>query len=275
MSPQFKTVSEQCFADYLDEYGYDWEYEPQFPGKSKKPDFRVRRDAIECLLDVKERSPKHAPPGARNFDPIKGVRKKIEEGREKFKAFGDHLCGLVLYNNGDCDTRFNPWCIFGAMLGDPGLTVPFDVKAGTLDVESAQSEFLPRGGKMIRHYTPLVPHESTMNISAVIVPSLYGVPNPEFDRAVQNEIDRRQDHLGRSLHADERAVVVWEVGPGVPPTLKRVPRVVVCTNPFARPFPDSIFDSPYDERWAIHNDSLERVFAGSQVVDVEADPFEA
>ena len=117
----FKTVSEQHFSCYLDEYRYAWTYEPQIEGKRKKPDFLACRDGVEFLCDTKERSPKAAPPGARHFDPIKPVRRLIDEGRLKFKEFAEKLCILVAYNNGDCDTRLDPTCIFARCWGILGL----------------------------------------------------------------------------------------------------------------------------------------------------------
>ena len=271
---KLRTQSEVSFARYLDEFGYEWDYEPQIPEKNKRPDFRVRRHGVECLLDAKERAPKSPPPEARFIDPIKGVRKLIESGCDTFSEFGEFLCAVVLQNTGDCQTCLNPWSIFGAMLGYPGITAEFDAEAGIVDIESARNVFLERGGKMISHYVPLEPRESTKNISAIVIPSLYSVPNPAFDRVVKDEIEQRERDLGRILSAEERAAIRWDAGQSDSPILKKVSRVVVCTNPFARyPLPDNIFDDPYDERWALNDDVLERVFAGSQLANVKADPF--
>ena len=74
------------------------------------------------------------------------------------------------------------------------------------------------------------------------------------------------------LTDEERAAIVWDLG--VTPTLRQIPRVVVCVNPFARhPLPENAFNGPYDERWALLDGALTRVHAGSQLSDVDADPF--
>lgn len=266
----FKTVSEKIFADYLDEYSYDWDYEPHIPDKSKQPDFLIRHKGIDCLLDAKERSPKSAPEGARMFDPIHGVKKLIERGREKFAEYDDYQCSLVLYNNGDCDTRINPLCIFGAMLGEPGLTADFDPQSGAINDESSQNIFLDHGGKMIKHYKPPTLHDSTRNISSLIVPSVYRVPNPDFNRALKEEINKQQSVSGREFEGEERAKLAWEIAQETPIVIKQVHKVVVCTNPFARnPLPDSLFNGPYDERYSIQNGALRRIYAGSEYKEPE------
>jgi hypothetical protein len=165
---QFKTKSEELFAAYLDEAKHAWDYEPLIPGHTKRPDFHVTDTALGLLFDVKERSPSEMPSGPRCIDPIGKVRKLIESGRQTFKHFKDRPCGLVVYNNGDFDTRLDPFCIYGAMLGQPGIRFPFDPETGTMDGDAAESVFLPRGGKMVKHYEPFEPHDSTRNMSAVI-----------------------------------------------------------------------------------------------------------
>ena len=270
-----KNHSERLFERYLEEYGYQWDYEPQTPGKSKRPDFLARRCGVECFLEVKERAPRAEVPDTKFINPIKGVRELIAKGRKTFKEFGECLCAVVLEATGDCETYLNPFCIFASMLGDPGFSVNFDAVAGTIDLPSMQNVFLHRGGKMIRHYVPLKLYESTKNISAIVVPSLYRVPNPAFDLAVQNEVERRVNDLGRILSAEERFEIRVGVMQSISQTLMSVPRVVVCANPFARHrLPDNIFDDPYDERWALKDNVLKRVFAGSQFANVNPNPFQ-
>ena len=234
LQTDFKTVSEELFSGYLDENGYKWTYEPEIVGKKKRPDFLVRRDGTECLCDTKERSPKPAPPGARCFDPIAPVRELINKGKKKFREFDDRLCVLVVYNNGDCDTRLDPTCIFGAMLGDPGFTLDFDPEAGSCDPESIRNVFLNRGGSMIRHYDPLEPHESKTNLSAVAALTSYRGPNPAFHSAFENEVKARYDRTRRELTPDERLEIRLSLLQSVPMTLRCAPKLVVCTNPFAR-----------------------------------------
>ena len=259
-------MPEQHFSCYLDEHRYSWTYEPQIEGKKKKPDFLARRDGVEFLSDTKERLPKPAPPGARHFDPIKPVRRLIDEGRLKFKEFAERLCVLVAYNNGGCDTRLDPTYVFGAMLGDPGFTLDFDPESGTCDPNSAQNVFLEHGGRMIRHYEPLEPRDSPNYISAVAALTLYRVPNPAFQRASAEEQEIQRLQKGPDLTTHEKLEITYKLLQSVPMTLREAPRVVVCINPFARhPLPDNLFDGPYDERWAIQNGTLQQVFGGAEL----------
>lgn len=262
----FKTVSEQLFGCYLDENGYRWTYEPQIEDKRKKPDFLACRDGIEFLCDTKKRSPKTVPSEFRPFDPIKPVRQLIRAGRRKFKEFTERLCILVVYNNGDGDARLYPIEVFGAMLGDPGLTLDFDPESGTCDPHSTQSVFLERGGGMIRHYEPLEPHDSAENLSAVVALTSCRVPNPEFQRASAEEERIERQKKGQDLTAREELDIAYKLVQSMPMNLRETPKVVVCINPFARhPLPDNLFDGPYDERWAIQDGELQQVFAGTEL----------
>lgn len=267
-APEFQTTSEKLLADYLDQHGYAWEYEPPISGKDKVPDFRIRRETVECLCDVKERSPKPLPPGARNFDPIKGIRKLIKSGREKFREFDCDLCSLVVYNNGDLDTLLLPDYIYGAVLGNPGIEFDFDASSGTLDTQTGRNVFLSRGGQMIRHYAPLEAHDSATNIGAIVILETYRVPNPAFDRAFREQSEEREKRLGRSLTEREECILNVSLLESIPAPLTEVPRLVVCTNPFAHhPIPENVFNGPYDERWSIQENHLDRVFVGRELRD--------
>jgi hypothetical protein len=263
----FRTVSEELFADYLDGLEYEWEYEPPIAGRSKVPDFRVRRASLEFLCEVKERSPKAPPPGARMYDPIEGGRKLIEAGRNKFGEFDEHLCALVVFNNCDFDTRLDPICIFGAMLGRLGMEWGFDSVAARVVPGTARNVFLERDGKMISHYDPFEPRAATANISSVVALGTYRVPNPAFECEFERESEKLKRQQRRDLTPGEKFELRYSIlTKPIPMTLREVPRVVVCTNPFARhALPDELFCGQYDERWSIVDGQLRRVFAGCEL----------
>jgi hypothetical protein len=264
--PNLRTHSERLFAKYLYDFKYKWEYEQPSTGRAKVPDFLVERGEARCLCDVKERSPKLPPPGARCFDPIKGIRKLIENGREKFREYDNQPCALVLFNNGDCDTRLDPVNIYGAMLGEPGCQFDFDFKTCTLDPDSARNVFLDRGGKMVRHYAPLEPHNSTRHISAIVAMTTSRPSNPKFKVARERECRSEAIRLGKELSAEQELEIVYSLLQTTPATLDEVTRLTVCINPFAlHPLSDSLFDGPYDERWAIVDGTLTKVFAGTEI----------
>jgi hypothetical protein len=266
----FKTESERHFATYLDGAEHAWDYEPEIPGHTKRPDFRIIHGSIELLSDVKQRSPTEFIAGCRSVDPITGIRKLIEKGREKFKTFVNHTCALILYNAGDQDTWLEPHCIFEAMLGDGGITLNFSPESGTADPNSAQSVFLPRGGKMIKHYSTMEPHSSTQNISAVVALKPYRIPNPQYEEIV-SDIIARQPHLGRPLTVEERCEVRCDlILGGMPATIGDTFGLSVCDNPFAkRSLPSDVFNGDFDERWSLVDGALTKVFVGKELPALE------
>jgi hypothetical protein len=269
-----KTDSERLFSEYLDANDYCWDYEPVIAEKSKRPDFHIRRRRFQCYADAKERSAIRCPRRERRSDPIQGLRKLLEQGRKKFKEFGDDLCALVLYDTVDCDTRLCPWDVFGAMLGNPGFIADFD--GHSVNVRSARSVFLDRGGKMIRHYAPLQPYESTTNISAILILRQFSVRNELLKIEFDAEAKWNEATLQRKLTADELFETTLAIGQRLGDDPQLVTRVKVCVNPFAHhPLPEDIFNGPYDERWAMADDGLSRVFAGSEVSATEADPLDS
>jgi hypothetical protein len=273
---QLKTESERLMAGYLDENGYESNYEPTILGKKKRPDFRVRRRDTECLIDAKQRSPKSVPVGARGFDPIKGVRKLIANGRDKFREFDDCLCVLVLFNNGDWDTRLSPWHVFGAMLGDPGIVAGFNATAGRVDIETVRSAFLSRGGKMIRHYEPVEVYETAANISALLIVRQISLRREQFRIDFDTEVQRKEEALGRRITDEELFEATLAIGSRLGDDPRLVTQLRVCEHPFARHrLPENIFDGPYDERWSTTDHGLQRVFAGREVSQVEADPLDS
>ena len=125
---------------------------------------------------------------------------------------------------------------------------------------------------MIRHYEPLEPHDSSTNISSIVIPRHLRPLNPEFSDAYEREAKRQRIHRGRELSLDEsldiKTQMIWDGS--IPMRLAEETGVVVYINPFARhALPDSFFNGPYDERWSIENGTLQRVFAGSDLIGEE------
>jgi hypothetical protein len=282
---QFDTDSERHFAAYLDAAGHRWDRHPSIPGQSKIPDFGFDHSGVQVLCEVKERRPndeqkkedrlamdaiaagEQPENNPRHFNPIEAVRHSIVKGRSKFKDFCGQLCALVIYNNGNKDTRLRPHIIFEAMLGDGGFQANLNVETGVVDPSSFQSVFLPRGGEMVRSYDPLEPHESLTNISAIVALESYWIPNPLFELAREEEVARQTVQLGRSLTKQERAQIAirLQLEAGLKRSLGQTWGLTVCTNPFASiPFPDDLFNGSFDARWSIVNGVLMRVFAGAQ-----------
>lgn len=262
-----KTLSESLFEEYLSSNGYrDWSYEPQIGEQSKHPDYLLRQAGVESLFEVKELRQKSPPPdGFVNVDPYRSIRKKIHEARIKFQRLKDYCCSLVVCNIDDWETALDPEVVFGAMLGDLGLSMDFDPSAGRLVPGTERNTFL-NGGKMIRQKTG-EPQNTT--ISAIVVLERYRIPDSEFDNAVRQEIARREESTQQSLSADERAKVRFEMYSSHTLKTREVPRVRVVENPVARiPFPEELFRGELDEHWQLLA-SPQRTFAGSLLHDIE------
>jgi hypothetical protein len=141
------TTGELLFQEYLHAMRYPFEFEKQFPGKSKRPDYTVTTNGVH-LFDVKDFSP-YMPLGFAAYDPYPRIREKIEEGREKFKQFKEFPCSLVLYNKGNVFVHLESVDIMlGSMYGDSGFTFPVDTKLGRA-AGPLKRAFLGRG-KMVR-----------------------------------------------------------------------------------------------------------------------------
>lgn len=259
--------SEQLFEQYLTANGYaDWLFEPKIPGKKKHPDYLLRWKGQEFLLEVKELREKEPPPIGKGLvpakDPCKGLREEINEARKKFREFKEGwCCSLVVCNVADWQAELGPLWVFSAMLGDLGFTWSVD-KDGNSVPDQGGLTFLGRG-KMIRGKTGS-PQNTT--ISSIIVLQRYKLPDLDFERAFGRETSRLEAQNRRSLTAQELAEVACRVHQSFPQKTSEVPRIVVVDNPFAgNPLPRDLFTGSYDERWALVDDCVQRVFVGNML----------
>lgn len=166
-TPSPTTTGELLFQDYLNAMRYPYEFEKEFPGKSKRPDYTVTKDGL-FLFDVKDFQP-YMPVGGGAFDPYPRIREKIGEGRVKFKEFKQFPCSLVLKNNGNAFVQLeSPDIMLGSMYGDSGFTFPVDTKLGRA-AGPLKRAFLSRG-KMVRPT-----HNQNTTISALITLRHVGV----------------------------------------------------------------------------------------------------
>jgi len=270
--PQPETYSEKLFASYLDTSGYsDWLFEPQIDGRTKHPDFLVPTNGKHLVFDVKQRDYQYIAPGAAMFSPERGFKELINRGAKKFKGFKDMPCSLVIYNDGDLDTPMRTLLVFEAMLGDLGYVWDMDTRTFNAIPGSERVEFQPKHGEMIASYKRGEPRNTTIN--AIIVLEERGLRNCGFEQRIEAETtlktNRFTRRFGRIMTDDERARIEIGVLLKTPHENGRVVRVIVCENPWARiPLPRDIFCELYDERWAMVDRKLVRVWQGSKVADL-------
>jgi hypothetical protein len=188
------------------------------------------------LLDVKDFVSDGVALGSGAYDPYAPIRTKIHKGKEKFKDLEKFCCGLVLYNVDKPLVDVGPDFVFGAMLGNVGISFPL----GNLD--EAKTIF-GAGGKMIRYAkdqrTPIAPINTT--ISALIALGHLQVGYKRFFALEKH----REEQLGRKLTPDEFQRLVESLEGTEDDISRTVLRVRVYDNPYARiPLLAKEFDHP-------------------------------
>ena len=261
-----KNQSELLFEQYLKAHKIQkWDYEPKIEGKSQRPDYRLRLRGKDLFFEVKEfrQDPTKPLPRGGAYDPYPRIREKINAGREKFKHFKEYCCSLVLHNVDALFVHLNdPTIVMGAMLGDFGFQFPFDPELGQLVGEPTYA-FLKRG-KMI-DYKHMQPQNTT--ISALVV--LEHLPLGQ--RRLRIKHRRKEKELGRSLNWDEFMRLAESLRMNGLDTGEMVLRVVVYENPYARiGLARDIFVGPFDERFGLEGDHMARIFAGKEILRLEA-----
>jgi predicted nucleotidyltransferase len=202
-------------------------------------------------------------------DQYGGVRKEIHEARKQFREFKDSPCVLVLYNVDDWEFRDWPYVLFGAMIGDVGFRIPFDVARCVLTKGDGKGAFLD-GGKMLdpKHGTP-----QNKTISAIAVLSERTIPNPEFEAEYEKRLGETSRRTGSEPTIEDRLSVRMELYERHEVSLGRCPYVSVFESPFARlDLPSDAFRGDYDSRHRFNDriGRIERVFAGGKLIESEA-----
>ena len=256
------------FRDYLQLLGVDADFEPKIEGKRRRIDFRFSSNGTDVFCELKElREKQPRPQGATQFDPYSGLRKKIHDVREQFQEYKEQCCVLIVHNVDDWRFRDHPHIVYGAMLGDVGLRIPYDPHQVAL-VQQGNHAFLDRG-KMIdpKRRTP-----QNTTISAIAVLTQFTIPNLQFEAKFHDRIDGlRQKLNGEPTPAQciETRLAMYDQSK---PTQGKAPRLAVFENPFAsHELPPDIFQGPFDLRYRYDSESglINRIFAGEGLSAIE------
>ncbi|MEK6676018.1 MAG: hypothetical protein AABZ47_10245 [Planctomycetota bacterium] len=263
-----RTESEILFERYLQDGGYQFEFEPALSESRKRPDFRVRFDDHQFFFEVKERHGTSQPQvGATCFDSYAGIRDEINEARRKFRMLKDSCCSLVLFNAGDLDTILIPIEVFSAMFGDAGISWGIDTSSFEVIPGSTKSVFGQRG-KMV-DYKQRTFQNTT--ISSIIILERARLRDQIFEAKLEHELQRKQQALGRSFVGYEEVIAVGEVFMSDPPAVKNATRLVVCENPGARiPLPEGLFRGLFDERYKYDGSRIAKMYKGARVDEIES-----
>src|SRR5262245_27214525 len=118
-----RTHAERLLALYFEMRGWhcdvDWQYEPQFEGRHRRPDFRLRLGGWRLMLEVKEFGrAESAPDGPRRGCHAR-IASKIHLGERQMREFRrDHICAVVLLSGEDEDADVSdPAVMMGGLLG--------------------------------------------------------------------------------------------------------------------------------------------------------------
>jgi hypothetical protein len=258
MSEESRTEGEALFEQYLRSQNLtEFEHEKKRPDKRRPPDYTVRINGDIYFFEVKDFDP--IGPlgrmiGARNV--MRPIREKINQAREKFQEFKEQPCCLVVYNHGNPFISLqDPEEMFGAMYGDPGITMDGNRETGEGNPSTARFAFLG-GGKMFRRHWK-TPQNTT--ISAIITLHHVAVGAMRLEKHLNNLSGSRPLTMD-DVHS---AKVDFDKA-------ERQLGVIVWENYLARiQFPREFFRGPYDERYGRNGQFPERVFVGNFLAELE------
>jgi hypothetical protein len=254
MAESVRTEGERQFEAYLDSVRYKYEFEKSYPGRAKKPDYTITANQV-LLADVKDFDQLLPNIGFQQVDVHFRIRKKIEDGRKKFKEYKDFTCCVVLQNNGNVHVPSeDPTIVLGSMYGSVGFAVPVFVGDGVAPAKLPEPTIGFMGDAQMT---------ATKNTTISALLSLRQVAvGVRRMRKIRKEITCSVDEAiatagqrFENFDYDEKqlGVIVWE-------------------NCHARlPLSRELFVGPYDERWGLAGSDIQRVFCGQGVSDLEGE----
>jgi len=260
-----KNKSEMLFEGYLRSHGHpDFAFEPEIPGTSRRPDYRLSWNGQEILFEVKEfrGEADDFKAGFGSFDPYPPLREKVNAARDKFKGLKQHCCCLVLFNR-DKPLVFLDWQhVYGAMLGNLGFSVPIHVPGRPAPERDEVNSIFTSGGKMHRERDGVAVAPQNQTISAILV--LGRVPAGE--RLFWTDLRRREAESGTTFPVTELLEELRRARWTGRDIRWRPLRVVVHENPYARiPLPAELFRGPYDERYGGRDGRVQLLHQGDEI----------
>lgn len=266
-----RTISELAFEDYLSKQEILFRYEELPNGITQPVDYSFEIAGKTLRFDVKEWAPKKQIPGVGSLDPYMPVRKKVEEGRKKFKQYKgrDEPCVLVLCHYGPQLIVLDDISIFGAMRGNLGWVFPINHDTGVGDASQTEIVFT-NGGKMI-HQAPDAPVRlQNTTISAIAVLKSIRVRS----RRVSMSLRRREAATGRKFTIEETFSLFLELY-NADESVEVEPCVAVYDNlDAAVSLPHEFPGGPYDERFGKCGDRLCRTYVGTELAEIEREEEE-
>lgn len=247
-----RTIGEERFENYLRENGYPFEYEREYPGKSKKPDYTVTRNGI-TIVDVKDFDP-DMPVGFMQFDPYVRIRERITAGRKKFREYKEFPCCVVLQNNGNVFAHTeDPKVVLGAMYGNIGYEIPIKVGGGNppgppLPVREA----FMGGAAMLPDKNTTMSALITVRYISVGMRRIRQIFKEHPTLSADEALEVARERFGQAFDLDEKrqGVIVWE-------------------NAHARiPLSRQLFAGAFDQRWGLDRTDIAEIFCGQELAAI-------
>lgn len=237
-----RTHSELLFERYLRSQPIDFAYEPQVPGRTKRPDYRVEIDGKRYWFEVKELVDPKSKPTA-GYDPTRPFEDKINEARKQFAEFKDDCCILVLHGCKSIYRLAMTPVIVSAAFGERVTLQPR--RGQTLADEPLRFKF---SGK-----AKLRPDANT-TISAIIILQHFELESRwvEAFYRIRNRNELGEE-IGPFAYAQEFELMKdWENEV----EFKDSVRAVILGNPYARvPLPPDFIIGRLDQLWGIEDSS--------------------
>lgn len=263
-----QNVSELLFEQYLAEQRLGKaDHEPEFPGATKRVDYRLLHNGKRLWFEVKEfdddrklfvgRKPGEIRGGA--YDPYESIRLKIDRAKEKFREYKGECCSLVLFNErANLVNLSTEDFVLGAMLGDIAYSFSIDLEKGKR-MGPPTTTFGGRG-KMIHPYTG-EPQNTTIS-TLIALERLHVGQREQSIRFAKEDIQE-----ARPLSWVER----FERRKSIPSDEESVLRATVCDNPHAaNPLPVDVFRGPFDVRWSYVSGKIVRAYVGDKLANLES-----
>jgi hypothetical protein len=259
-----RTASDSLLKEYLRSHGLtDVEVEPVVENSSSRPDYRLRVDGAEVLLDLEDFTSKLEDSRVRGGapNPYGPIREKLNAARRGFKDMEGHCCCLILENPDKPRIDLSWQIVMGAMLGD--LTFP-SLAPNARPTDPPKTQGATPGKQVTVKY--LSPENAI--IRAVIVIERYAIGEKRFRLFVHDW----EQKLERDLGVEEyRQAVEHSAGTDRDLSLNRV-RVRVHENPYATvPLDRRLFRGPFDERYGAVEGPNQwgQVYVGGGVSELE------
>lgn len=234
------TAGETLFEQYLGERAIEFDREPEIPGHTRRPDYRLKLEPV-VYVEVKdfEWGPlddafaKGPAVGSRDLgESFRRIRQAIDQKSAQLRGVKGEACVVVLHNAGTF-LSLDPFFVSAAMFGDPKVSVP--IGGGDAHTIHTDGSTLQSG--------------KNTTVSAVAILSTTEA-HPELTAAALAPLLERQ---GKQMPTEGQVREFMELLDALytahPEAMLRLPSLTVHHNPYAiAPLPELVFQGRHDRQ---------------------------